>query len=76
MHETDPLELELRAEAARISARLGDAPVVIVVGGDKDADIPRTVTVSAAKAPLRLRDLLGILQAAIQTESWKHFRNW
>jgi hypothetical protein len=76
VHETNPLELELHAEAARISARLGDAPVVIVVGGDKDANIPRTLTVSAAKSPLRLRDLLGILQAAIQTESWKHFRNW
>jgi hypothetical protein len=76
MHETEPLELDLQAEAARISARLGAAPVVIVVGGDKDADVPRTITVSASRSPLRLRDLLGILQAAIQTESWKHFRDW
>ncbi len=76
MHETDPLELDLQQEAARISRQLHGAPVVIVVGGDKDADVPRTITVSAAKTPLRLRDLLGVLQAAIQTESWKHFRNW
>ena len=76
MHETDALEISLREEACRLSARLDGAPVVIVVGGDKTADIPRTLTVSAATTPLRLRDLLGILQAAIQTESWKHFRDW
>lgn len=76
MHETDPLELELRNEAQRISDRLNGAPVVIIVAGDKDADITRTLTASASRATLRLRDLLGILQAAIQTESWKHFRNW
>lgn len=76
MHETDVIELELKSEAERLSARFSGAPVVIVLAGDKSADIPRTITTSAATTPLRLRDLLGILQAAIQTESWKHFRNW
>ncbi len=76
MHETDPSELELKSEAERLSARFGGAPVVIVIAGDKSADIPRTITTSASATPLRLRDLLGILQAAIQTESWKHFKNW
>lgn len=76
MHETDPIELELKSEAARLSLRFSGAPVVIVLAGDKSADIPRTITTSASSTPLRLRDLLGILQAAIQTESWKHFRNW
>ena len=76
MHETDPIELELKSEAERMSVRFSGAPVVIVLAGDKSADIPRTITTSASSTPLRLRDLLGILQAAIQTESWKHFRNW
>ncbi|MCP5179525.1 MAG: hypothetical protein H6993_17660 [Pseudomonadales bacterium] len=76
MHETDPLELKLRQEAERLSQGLGGAPVVIVVGGDKATDVPRTITVTGSASPLRLRDLLGILQAAIQTESWKHFRDW
>ena len=76
MHETDPIELELKSEAERMSVRFSGAPVVIVLAGDKSADIPRTITTSASSTPLRLRDLLGILQTAIQTESWKHFRNW
>ena len=76
MHETDPLELELSAEAARLSQRLNGAPVVIVVAGDESAGIPRTMTATGSATSMRLRDLLGILQTAIQIESWKHFKNW
>lgn len=53
---------------------MGGAPVVIIVGGDTEAEIPRTMTASSIKGKdIRLRDLLGILQTSIQIESLKHF---
>lgn len=73
MHEQHEIEIELKTEAARISKKLGGAPVVIVVGGSTAADIPRTMTGSSMQGEdVRLRDLLGILQTSIQIESWKH----
>ena len=77
MHEQHDIEIQLKTEANRISEQMKGAPVVIVVGGDSEASIPRTMTASSLKGKdIRLRDLLGILQAAIQIESWKHFGNW
>ena len=77
MHEQHDIEKQLKAEAIRISEQMGGAPVVIIAGGDTQANIPRTMTASSIKGKdVRLRDLLGILQTAIQIESWKHFGNW
>lgn len=77
MHEEHDIEKKLKGHAAEISRTLGGAPVVIVVGGDARCGIDQTMTASHiendGRTP-RLRDLLGILQAAIQLESWKHFR--
>jgi hypothetical protein len=77
MHEQHEIEKKLKDEANRISEQMGGAPVVIVVGGDTEANIPRTMTASSIKGKdVRLRDLLGILQTSIQIESWKHFGRW
>lgn len=77
MHEQHELEKKLKVEATKISEQFGGVPVAIVVGGDTEANIPRTMTASSIKGKdVRLRDLLGILQTSIQIESWKHFGNW
>ena len=77
MHEKHDIKKRLKFEASRISEDIGGAPVVIVIGGDTEANIPRTMTASSIKGKdLRLRDLLGILQTSIQIESWKHFGTW
>jgi hypothetical protein len=47
--------------------------VVIVVGGSEAAKIPRTMTASCIKDG-RLRDFLGLMQASMQTVSWRHFQ--
>lgn len=74
MHEEHPIENKLKLEAERLSSELGGAPVVIVVGGDKEAGIANTLTASSIDVEGScLRDLLGILQASIQIESLKHF---
>lgn len=75
MHEKTTIEKKLKIEAERISAEYGNAPVMIIVGGSKSANIRRTMTATCIKEG-RLRDLLGLLQASIQIESWKHFRKW
>jgi len=77
MHEQEMIEKKLKLEATEISKKFGGAPVVVIVGGDTEAKIPRTMTASSIKGKdVRLRDLLGILQTSIQIESWKHFGNW
>lgn len=77
MHEQHDIEKRLKEEANRISEEMGGAPIVIVAGGDTDANIPRTMTASSIKdKEVRLRDLLGISQTSIQIESWKHFGKW
>ena len=77
MHEQHDIEKRLKEEANRISEEMGGAPIVIVAGGDTDANIPRTMTASSIKGKeVRLRDLIGILQTSIQIESWKHFGKW
>ena len=74
MYESHDIEKELKAEAIRISEQYNGAPVVIVMGVSDSADIPRVMTASSIQG--RLRDLLGVLQASIQVESWKHFQTW
>ena len=77
MHEQHEIENKLKVEATKISEQFGGAPVAIVVGGNTEANIPRTMTASSIKGKdVRLRELLGILQTSIQIESWKHFGNW
>jgi len=71
-HMTHERERELEEEARRISERYG-APVVIVMGDTDESDVPRTMTAFAGPPELRLRDVLGILQAAIQYESIRHY---
>jgi len=77
MHEQDEIEKRLKRQATKLSEEFNGAPVVLIVGGDTQAQIPRTMTASSIKGKdVRLRDLLGILQTSIQIESWKHFINW
>ena len=77
MHEINDLETDLKTEAKRISEKYNNAPVVVVVGGEYEANVHRTMTGSwAINGGMRLRDLVGILQTSIQIESWKHFKNW
>ncbi len=71
-HMTHERERELEQEAKRISERYG-APVVIVMGDTKEADVPRTMTAFAGPPDMSLRDVLGILETSIQYESIRHF---
>jgi hypothetical protein len=75
MHEIHEIEKKLRQDAERISKRHGGAPVVIIVGGytEGDTDIRRCMTASTLQG-YHLRDLLGILQTAIEIETLKHFQ--
>lgn len=58
MHESGEVEKRLREEAERISDRYQGAPVVVIVGGSREAGLPRTMIASslhdAEKAILRL----------------------
>lgn len=75
MHEEHQMEKQLRLEAERISAAYRGAPVVVIVTGDTAAGVPRTMIASTLHSEQdRLRDLLGILQTAIQIETLRHFR--
>lgn len=77
MHEQHEIEKKLKIEANKISEKFGGASVAIILAGDTEANVPRTMTASSIKGKdIRLRDLLGILQSSIQIESWKHFGNW
>jgi len=73
MYERDQIERDLKQEAIRISEAQNGAPVVIIVAGDTEAGVRRTMTASSMNSPpFRMRDLLGILEAAIQIETRKH----
>jgi hypothetical protein len=73
LHIRSEVEEELKVEADRISQRYGGAPVIVIVGGvTADPRLDRTMSASANTS--RLRDMLGLLQTAIQIESWKHFQ--
>ena len=70
MHEIDEIEKELKLEAGRLSTQYGNAPVAIIVGGSKKANVPRTMTASCIKdSERRLRNLLGILQTASKSKA-------
>ena len=71
-HMTDPIERELEEVAKEISHRYG-APVVIVMGDTGESNVPRVMTAFADQTDIRLRDVLGLLQTAIQYESIRHF---
>ena len=75
MHEEHDIERQLRRAAGRISMEYGGAPVVVIVAGSDEARVPRCMVGSTLhREGDRLRDLLGILQTAIQIEARKHFR--
>ncbi|MFP4082203.1 MAG: hypothetical protein ACLFVG_05520 [Candidatus Aminicenantes bacterium] len=78
MHETHPVEKELRREAEKISKKYGGAPVIIVVGGtgkeiQGKGRLDRTMTASSIPEKSRVGELFGLLQTSIQIESIKHF---
>jgi len=83
MHERHDIEVQLKKKAIEIQRELGfgRAPVVVIMGGitvDREHRIPRTMVASAFPGrEHRLRDLLGLLETAIQIETLKHFnRLW
>ena len=66
----------LHAAAARVSEELGGAPVVVVVGGSSAHGLEATLAGWANLADGRegrFRDVLGILQSAVQIESFLHY---
>lgn len=63
------IEAYLRGEADRISELYGGAPVVIVVGGSTQGTVHLTTTAWSLNGIRRFRDVLGILEEAIQRES-------
>lgn len=69
------LRRKLQQEAERISSENNDSPVVVIIAGSKDAEVGAC---TAAWANLgedregRMRDLLGILEAAKQIEAHRH----
>lgn len=75
----DPAQMQadLNKKAEEISEEFNGAPTVVIVAGSKDARIPICTT---GRANLgegregRMRDLLGILEAAKQIESYRHLR--
>jgi hypothetical protein len=71
-HMTHAIERELEEVAKEISNRYG-APVVIVMGDTSESDVPRVMTAFADQSDMRLRDVLGLLQAATAYEGIRHF---
>ena len=67
---------KLHQAAAAVSEELGGAPVVVVAGGSSDCGLEATL---AGWANLvkgregRFRDVIGILQSAVQLESFFHY---
>lgn len=72
------IAVQIRKEIQELSNTLCDkygAPVVIVVAGSKEAKVPQCLTVWKFPGEgTRLRDIVGVLQTAIQIESLRHFR--
>ena len=63
-------------KAAEVSAELGGAPVVVVAGGASDCGLEATLAGWANFAQGRagrFRDVLGILESAIQIESFLYY---
>ena len=70
------IKAELKVMAQEISQQFNGAPVVVVVGGSTKHDVP---AVAAGWANLvegregRFRDVVGLLQSAIQIEAFQHY---
>ena len=71
-HMTHDRERELEEVAQELSDRYG-APVVIVMGNNDEGNVPRVMTAFAGQDELALRDVLGMLETAVQYESIRHF---
>ena len=70
------IKQRLHRAADELSAELNGAPVVVVAGGSTPNDCPATVAgwshlVDGREG--RFRDVVGILQTAIQFESFAHY---
>lgn len=66
----------LHEAADELSRELGGAPVVVVVGGSSEHGIEATVAGWSRLANHRegrFRDVIGILQSAVQLESFFHY---
>ena len=66
----------LHTKSREISELLNGAPVVIVTGGSSRHDVPATVAGWAnmtEERESRFRDVVGLLQSAIQIESFWHY---
>jgi hypothetical protein len=64
---------EITEDAKNISKRYDGAPVVIIVAGSKKADVGACITGRwIPDSEDRLRDRIGIMQTAIQIESFGH----
>ena len=69
------MQVQLNKKAMEISEEFGSAPTIIIVAGSRDAGIPACTTGRAnlgEGSDGRMRDLLGILEAAKQIESHRH----
>jgi hypothetical protein len=70
------IQQNLNKKANEISLEFNGAPVVIIVAGSEEANIPATITGWANLrdgGKGRFRDLLGIVEGAKQIETLKHF---
>ena len=66
----------LHEKANEISELLNGAPVVVVTGGSTKHDVPATCAGWAnmtEERESRFRDVVGLLQSAIQIESFWHY---
>ncbi len=71
----NPIQIkeEIKKEAKILSDRYQGAPVVIIIAGSKKADVGACITGRCIPdSEDRLRDLVGIMQTAIQIESFQH----
>ncbi len=68
--------IQMKTEIQDLASSLCDkygAPVVIVVAGSEEAKVPQCLTVwKFPGEETRLRDIVGVLQTAIQIESKRH----
>ena len=77
MQDVENIRKQLEEHAKKISQEQGGPPVVVIIAGSANAGVPACITAWANLGQGRegrLRDLLGILQTAIQIESLKHLK--
>jgi hypothetical protein len=74
MFKPHGIEKELRQRTEQISETYGGAHVLVIVAGSAQANVPRCMIDSTLRQEgYRLRDLLGVLETAIQIETLRHF---